>query len=96
MPSFFKSGTASPPRSTPTWQRNPARFIEHLMRHKAQARDVEEQLNAFRGRCSVIASHVDSLDTAAQQRGLSSQADFFALRSRKREQEICRSLPANL
>jgi antitoxin (DNA-binding transcriptional repressor) of toxin-antitoxin stability system len=73
-------------------EREPARFNEHLMSHKAQARRVEEQLNALRGKCSVIAGHAEALEAAARRRGLSSLASLFGLRSKERELEVATAL----
>ncbi|MBV9013492.1 MAG: hypothetical protein JO272_15875 [Pseudonocardiales bacterium] len=70
----------------------PARFNEDLIEHKDHARHVEDQLNALRGRCSIIDNHVRSLEKTAQRRGFSSLTELLGLSSQERKQQLTTAL----
>jgi hypothetical protein len=73
-------------------QSEPARFNEHLMAHKLQARDVEQQLESMRGHCHVIRNHAARLADAAGKLNLLSMFKLFGLDSQTREDELRASL----
>lgn len=69
-----------------------SRFNEHLVNHKAQARNVEQTLDSMRGHCSKIALHAENIEKKAVPGGLTSLAAALGLHSPEREQELAEAL----
>lgn len=70
----------------------PARFNEHLIKSKKHVRALEQQLNALRGRCGVIASHATKLDRRAKKAGMQNLFELMGVKSRTRERRLAGAL----
>ena len=70
----------------------PARFNDHLLENKAHLRDVEDQLNALRGRCGVIRDHASDLDDKAKTAGFRNLFGLIGVDSEERERQLAGAL----
>jgi hypothetical protein len=70
----------------------PARFNEHLLESKSDVQDIEDQLNALRGRCGIIREHAQKLDIRARRGGLRSLFRLIGVDSEEREEQLGNAL----
>lgn len=70
----------------------PSRFNDYLMQYKAQAMNVESQLDSLRGHCHKIREHAQKLEEEAKNEKLVGMLKLFGLNSDQRERELSGAL----